>query len=271
MPGYVGLQLAVELTNILPSGSDIVVEEDLADVLGRGRVSRDMEKAFKDVVKISKFTPLYTSRDGSTPEVELHSGPGPTVLRAFQDSRYFTTVLTLSMLGYYHDRVSLAMKLSAVMDRRSEANIEGARPSPGFEGISATIDSCSNQTSAFQWATLGFAAFLEKIPENPLRRSPATQMIETMGSMSTIMLMFSHVSEIGGCANVPLVMTDDYPLRNLDNVCDTTSELPFVLEPQDVFYGIASLLDLDSSDPGESESYNQSKHNRSCISVAERL
>src|SRR5271155_3097371 len=100
MPGYVGFQLAVELTNLIPkelattgittgitklvnfarelrrSGSDIVVEEDLAEIFGRGRVSANLEKQFKAQVQIQRFTPLS---HGS--EVMLVEGTGPTMLR----------------------------------------------------------------------------------------------------------------------------------------------------------------------------------------------
>jgi hypothetical protein len=76
-----GFQLALELSNVFPvkelvssaasqiltfarnlrkSGSDMVVEEDLAEVFGRGKVSSELEKKFKDTVKIHTFTPLST-------------------------------------------------------------------------------------------------------------------------------------------------------------------------------------------------------------------
>ena len=65
------LQLGVELTNIFPvhriadlaynkivslardlrrSGSDFLVEEELADIFGRGRISSEVERQFKDIV-----------------------------------------------------------------------------------------------------------------------------------------------------------------------------------------------------------------------------
>jgi len=167
MPGYFGVQLSLELSNILllrnlaqasynkilnlardlrNSGSDIVVEEDLAQIFGRGRVSPDLEEAFKAAVHVHKITPLY---QGS--EVELHQGPGPTLLRAFQEKRYFATVLTLSMLGYFHERNDLATLISKAMDGRHEANLPDSTYSPGFEGIVGTLQACSCQCSEFQW------------------------------------------------------------------------------------------------------------------------
>jgi len=36
----------------------MVVEDELAEVFGRGRVSSKLEKKFKEAVKIRTFTPL---------------------------------------------------------------------------------------------------------------------------------------------------------------------------------------------------------------------
>jgi hypothetical protein len=120
MPGYVGFQLSLDVASLFPaaisgvstlidyarslrtSGSDIVVEADLAEIFGRGRVSVELERKFKTEVKIQKFTPLY---QGSG--IELHQGPGPTMLHAFQEPRYFATVLTLSMLSAFMQRRGL--------------------------------------------------------------------------------------------------------------------------------------------------------------------
>jgi len=167
MSGYVGFQLALELSNVFPvkelalsaasqiltfardlrkSGSDVVVEEDLAEVFGRGRVSSELEKKFKDTVNIRTFTPLS---NGS--HVNLDSGPGPTLIRAFSDRRYLATIITLSMLGYFHNREQLATMLAQSMTKRFEMGIHGASSDPGYEGIMNTMAACSSQSSAFSW------------------------------------------------------------------------------------------------------------------------
>ncbi|KAL9618985.1 MAG: hypothetical protein Q9160_006379 [Pyrenula sp. 1 TL-2023] len=107
MPQYFGFQLALELSNLIPkepiaaaasklmsfardlrlSGSDIVVEEDLAEIFGRGRMSVDLEKRFKEQVPIQRFTPLSHAS-----EIELAEGSGPTMLRAFRESNVKITV-----------------------------------------------------------------------------------------------------------------------------------------------------------------------------------
>jgi hypothetical protein len=167
MSSYFGVQLALELSNILPikdvaragynklvdlardlrnSGSDIVVEEDLAEVFGRVRVQLEIEKAFKEAVKVQKIVPLFK---GS--EVELYQGPGPTMLRAFQESRYFATVVVLSMLGYFHGRQQLSAMIAFSLAKRFEAKVPGSSNSPGFEGIMGSLEACSTQSSEFQW------------------------------------------------------------------------------------------------------------------------
>jgi hypothetical protein len=165
-----GFQLSLELTNVFgsalaaasvakglinfsrelrKSGSDIVVEEDLADIFGRGKVVSDLEVQFKRVILANTtITPLHRSCD-----VQLQPGPGPTVNRALrdQDRRYLSTVIQLSMLAWMHDRTELSSSLADCMRRRLEMNVPGANPDPGFEGVFTTLEACSSQTSAFAW------------------------------------------------------------------------------------------------------------------------
>ena len=75
MAGYVGFQLAFELTNVLPireilkatpayimslarnlrkSGSDLIVEMDLAEVFGRVNISSELETKFKETIRIQR-------------------------------------------------------------------------------------------------------------------------------------------------------------------------------------------------------------------------
>ena len=64
------------------SGSDVVVEEDLAAVFGRGRINPELPDIFRDTVKVQVFVPL--TRDS---EIRLDSGPGPTMHRALRQRR----------------------------------------------------------------------------------------------------------------------------------------------------------------------------------------
>jgi hypothetical protein len=168
MPGYIGFQLSLELTKLLPSGlvtagvtqlvnfarelrtsgSDIVIEEDLATIFGRGRISPEIERTFKEEVNIQKYTPLCHGSD-----LDLAEGMGPTMMRAFQERKYFATVLTLSMLSYFYSPHTLARMISKSIAVRFEAKVPGASADPGFDGIMNTLMACSSQTATFNWAT----------------------------------------------------------------------------------------------------------------------
>ena len=93
-------QLALELSNVFPiregvvtaaqyilklardlrkSGSDLVVEEDLAEVFSRGKVSSELEAKFKDTTKITNIVPLAGSG-----EIVLESGPAQPCRTRFE-------------------------------------------------------------------------------------------------------------------------------------------------------------------------------------------
>ena len=167
MPANIGLQISSELSKILPirsvvdtvgsqilklardlrlSGSDIVVEEDLAEVFGRGQINPELEAKFKDVVKVHNFIPISHGC-----EIILDSGPGPTMLRAFRDKRYFAMVIQLSLLAWMHGREDFATMLSQAMTERVDMGVPEATAGPGNSGIILTLTACSSQSSAFSW------------------------------------------------------------------------------------------------------------------------
>lgn len=161
------MQLSVELTNVfgavaaaLPwkkildlgrdlrkSGSDIVVEEDLANVFGRGKIVHALENRFKHSIKDTKIVPLHP-----TCSISLQSGPGPTVTRAMrdQDRRYMSTVIQLSFLGAVFNRTELAAALTECMSKRLTYGIQDSS-GPGYEDIAGVLEACSSQTSSFDW------------------------------------------------------------------------------------------------------------------------
>lgn len=161
-----GFNLALELTNVFPvreglralgeivlklardlrkSGSDLVVEADLAQVFGRGKITQQLETTFKETTKITKITPLH---DGS--EVVLASGPGPTLQHAFRNPDYLSSVLQLSFLSWVHPQDQLALMLSTSLHKRFIAGVPDASPDPGYEGISRTLFAINSQSS-FNW------------------------------------------------------------------------------------------------------------------------
>ncbi len=159
--------LALELSNIFPirtvvesaatqlltfarelrkSGSDIVVEEDLAAVFGRGRISPELADKFRDAVKVQTFVPL--TRGG---EIRLDSGAGPTMHRALRERRYFATVVQLSLLAWMQPREKVAAMLASCMTKRLDMGVQDASD-PGYEGIVKTLAACSSQSSNFAWS-----------------------------------------------------------------------------------------------------------------------
>src|SRR5438876_11760475 len=101
MPGFVGFQLALDVTKLIPvalnagsqllalardfrkSGSDLVVEADLAEIFGGAKILPQFEMSFREVVKVRQYIPLSHGC-----EIELQSGPGPTLSNALRDQRY---------------------------------------------------------------------------------------------------------------------------------------------------------------------------------------
>jgi hypothetical protein len=96
------LSLSIELTRLLPaaslatvaaggaiikmardlrqSGSDIVVEEDVASIFSQAIISADFERNFRlAIAEVSAFSTL-----ANLLPIGLQSGPGPTVQRALK-------------------------------------------------------------------------------------------------------------------------------------------------------------------------------------------
>jgi hypothetical protein len=168
------MRLARDLQN---SGSDIVIEEDLADVFGRCKISGTMASSFKTVV--NKSGTAHMLCEG----IALQTGPGPTVVRALQSVPYFATVIQCSFLTGTHEKVSLAAAVSQAFEKRMEDAPPNSilRNPPTQDGILGFLTACEDQTSSFNWdglllavaGTLGYKpdwAF-ETLPEVILRGS----------------------------------------------------------------------------------------------------
>lgn len=101
-------QLSLELSNIFPIGSivrhlsgsayeqigsDLLVEEGLAVILGRARITRGVEDDFKkNVLRDTAIVPIHEDSNSS---LMLSVGSGPTVNRAItsKDRFYISTVI----------------------------------------------------------------------------------------------------------------------------------------------------------------------------------
>ena len=129
------------------SGSDIVVEEDLASIFGRCRISLTLTSSFKTVVtKSASNVPLVE-------RITLQGGPGPTVIRAFQESPYFAMVVQLSLLVWTFHAGYLATAITDALHKRLEGapSSSGLQSTPDRQGILKVLQACESQTSAFNW------------------------------------------------------------------------------------------------------------------------
>ena len=134
------------------AGSDIVVEQDLADAFGRVRLSSEIEIPFRDIVKYEDLRPISAGGEGgSLSDIALKAGAGPTVRHALasENRAYINTVVQLSLLAATQHRQSLAAAISESLEQRLEAKVPNAAPSPGLEGILNSLTSINSQTTLF--------------------------------------------------------------------------------------------------------------------------
>ncbi len=79
------------------SGSDFLVDEEIAAIFGRGRIESSLERSFRDAVKDASFTSLYANS-----VINLET-TGPTIGRALRNRYYMSSVIQLSFLGWVHE------------------------------------------------------------------------------------------------------------------------------------------------------------------------
>lgn len=140
------MKLARELQD---SGSDLITEEDLAEVFGRSRIEPQLASSFKTVVVKARNTPVCEG-------IILQSGPGPTVNRALGHPPYFSTVVQLSLLSWVHEKISLAESLRSALEKRmQEAPADyNLRAAPSQQRVLGVVVACEEQTAAFDWGRL---------------------------------------------------------------------------------------------------------------------
>ena len=129
------------LRNFRNSGSDILVEEDLALTFGQVKICRDLESRFRLILRdklpenpplgpggVITAEPLYR---GS--ELGLDCQGSETLRRALgkDGDSYLSAVIQLSFLSWMHDREYLATALDEALSKRIQSGIEGA-VNPGF-------------------------------------------------------------------------------------------------------------------------------------------
>lgn len=166
-----GVQQLVDLVRALKrTGSDFLVEEDLANIFGRGKIEPSLEKDFRDVVKTGSLQSLHADSP-----IALDAGPGATLRRALKDRFYMSCVIQLSFLGWMHEETTLAATLVENMLTRYESKVREATPDPDYDGILRTLQACSSQTSQYRWdnlITLAEKRFSRSIQSFRLDRNP---------------------------------------------------------------------------------------------------
>lgn len=164
-------QLNIELTQLIPvrdllgqvsesliqlmrefkkTGSDLVVENDLANVFGRAVIEPAFESLFKNEVLSSKtISPLHPDT-----KLSLEYGPGPTLDHAAhsKDKAYLSSVIQLSLLVAFHQQFDLASAIAQCMTQRHEARYPGSRAGPDQVGIQGTLAAICEQTTGFPWS-----------------------------------------------------------------------------------------------------------------------
>ncbi len=158
--------LSVELTKLVPfgslinttsralislvrelhkSGSDIVAEQDLAEVLGRNRIESKFASTFRTAVKKSTIHRLSEAA-----EIVLEAGAGPTVKRSLNEQAYSSMIIQLSLLTWTHELDSLARALAKALERRVQGS-DGYHAFSDQETLKGTLRACREQTSGFMW------------------------------------------------------------------------------------------------------------------------
>lgn len=158
--------LSVELTKLVPfgplintasrglinlvrelhkSGSDIVAEQDLAEILGRNRIESKFASSFRTAVRKSTIHRL-----SEAVEIVLEAGAGPTVKRGLTEQAYSSMIIQLSLLTWTHELDSLARALAKALERRVQGS-DGYHEFPAQETLKGTLRACREQTSGFMW------------------------------------------------------------------------------------------------------------------------
>lgn len=125
------------------SGSNLVTEQDLAEVFGRSYIDTHFASTFKTAVNKSNIQRL-----AGIVEIVLEVGAGPTVQHAVKDAPFFSMVVQLSLLLWAHNVTSLATSLALALELRS-TDIQKSLPT--YSQLIGTLRCIQQQTSGFLW------------------------------------------------------------------------------------------------------------------------
>ena len=162
-------QLGLELTSILnpigqavsavgslalidaikKTGSDLITEVKLANLIGRLRIDPVIEFHFREMVAVSNQSIISRYLD-----IVLESGSGPTVQEALKNPALFSMVTQLSGLAFAHQAEFLANKIVDAIEKIVKESDGDVGIVPDYISLLGTIQACQQQTAAFRWAFL---------------------------------------------------------------------------------------------------------------------
>ena len=154
-----GRGLAGLVRELQVSGSDIITEQDLAEVFGRNRIEPLFASTFRTAVKQSLIHKV-----SDIAELVIEAGAGPTVRRSLNEPAYFSTVVQLSLLSWTHDLSHLANTLSIALERRIHGAVDYIAL-PNYDALKGTLRACREQTSGFMWELI-ISAVDEQLADN---------------------------------------------------------------------------------------------------------
>ncbi len=175
------MSLARDLQN---SGSNIVIEEDLADVFGRSKISTNFERSFTTVIREGGTTLRHLCEG-----ISLAGGLGPTAGRALQknNTHYLSTIIQLSLLTWVAPNHFLAPGISNALQKRliGASQEDQIKAVPTQEGISGVLVAVHEQTSSFDWSKylIAVSNVLPWINVTAAMRPPPTVLLQGLMDM----------------------------------------------------------------------------------------
>ena len=127
------------------SGSDLLVEEELASIFRQNRIEAGLEAKFKHLVSAPPDSALERMLS-----VALQTN-GPTLLRGLRDSAYLPMLIQISLLSATHDLTSLADGLAEVLRLRDRGNADSYAAGMNTVALYGFLRACLDQTSRFPW------------------------------------------------------------------------------------------------------------------------
>lgn len=129
------------------TGSDFIIEEDLAAIFARFHIQPQFLEEFKQITvadakvsKISDFIPIA-----------LQAGPGPTVQRALRDPAFMPMIVHLSMFAATHELEPFSDALSEILVKRNGKGNEVPTAFYSPKDIKGATQVCAEQTAGYKW------------------------------------------------------------------------------------------------------------------------